>query len=283
MAYNISSFVDDLIPAHISNDYPELIDFIKVYALYLEKENNAGFYLNQLDTQRDIDLIDDKLLESLQREIGVAIPRNPQSDPRLFYKHLIEFYRSRGTPDSIKSFFRLIHDEDVEVYFPKDDILSPSDGRWTDISVEGYTNYSDAIVADPSSYIPVYTWTLTSGTSLIDFVDDNGISPKFNDEIVLVNGVLRTDVTEVISYNSSTVINENHLKFDTALVSGDVVKVYTRGYFTTKDGMPDELKYIQDSYFYQKFSYVLRTGTGVASWKDNFNRLVHPAGFVFLW
>jgi hypothetical protein len=45
--------------------------------------------------------------------------------------------------------------------------------------------------------------------------------------------------------------------------------------------MPDELKYLQDSYFYQKFSYVLRTGVKIEDWKDAFSRLVHPAGFIF--
>ena len=33
--YNISSYVDDLIPDHIETAYPDLVAFIKVYALYL--------------------------------------------------------------------------------------------------------------------------------------------------------------------------------------------------------------------------------------------------------
>ena len=55
--YNISSYVDDLIPDHIETAYPDLVAFIKVYALYLERENNSGFYLNSLDIQRDIDFV----------------------------------------------------------------------------------------------------------------------------------------------------------------------------------------------------------------------------------
>jgi len=61
MAFNVSSYIDDLVPEHINQDYPELIEFIKVYALYLERENKSAFYLNQIDHQRDIDLIEEHL------------------------------------------------------------------------------------------------------------------------------------------------------------------------------------------------------------------------------
>ena len=54
--YNISSYIDDLIPEHVQSLYPDLVSFIKIYALYLERSNKSGFYLNSLDIQRDIDL-----------------------------------------------------------------------------------------------------------------------------------------------------------------------------------------------------------------------------------
>jgi hypothetical protein len=273
--HNTQSFVDDIIPSHIRNDYPDLINFIKVYAAYLEDKNNAGFYLNQLDKQRDIATITEDLLESLQREIGVSIPRNIYSDPRLFYQHLIEFYRSRGTPNSITAFFKLVYLEDVEVYFPKDDMLSPSASGWQDLE--------SAITADPSSYVPAYTWTLTSSNAgdTIDFADDNSQIAKFEDDIIFVNDVLVTNYKELITYNSSTTTNEHSLKFDSALSAGDVIKAFVRGSFKTRDGMPSELKYIQDSYFYQKFSYVLKSGMDFKKWEKDFSRLVHPSGFIF--
>ncbi len=124
--YNISSYVNDLIPEHVATTYPDLIEFIKVYALYLERQNNSGFYLNALDIQRDIDHVEESLLTELQNEIGIAVPRDFATDPRTFYKHLIEFYRSRGTPESITSFFNLLFNDEVEIYFPKEDIFKPS-------------------------------------------------------------------------------------------------------------------------------------------------------------
>ena len=130
--YNISSYIDDLVPDHVETSYPDLVNFLKTYALYLERSNDSAFYLNALDIQRDIDYVEDHLLTELQNEIGVAVPRDFATDPRMFYKRLAEFYRSRGTPESIKSFFRMIYNDDVETYFPFVDLFEPSDGDWTD-------------------------------------------------------------------------------------------------------------------------------------------------------
>ena len=87
--YNISSYVDDLIPGHVQSSYPDLVQFIKVYALYLERQNNSAFYLNSLDIQRDIDYVEANLLTELQNEIGIAVPRDFAVDARTFYKRLI--------------------------------------------------------------------------------------------------------------------------------------------------------------------------------------------------
>jgi len=384
MAYNISSYVDDLIPKHISDNYGDLVEFIKVYALFLEstKENDgvSGFYLNQLDHQRDIDLIETELLEDLQREIGVAIPRDFTVDPRLFYKHLIEFYRSRGTPNSIQAFFRLMHNSDVEIYYPGDDIISPSASTWVEqvsdipsytwtlptLSVwqantftsHGADGFFNALAIEVLNYVTnqtptdqdVYDFALevlsnnllqadvdedgtvdigdsidilrevagqpaSSGTieqnlldiieaakadyvgsgkfssfvipidrRTIDVADDNGLLFKGDDDVITVNGVI-TNATEKVVYNSSTEVNDRHIVFDTQLANGDVVKAYTRGFWSEdnsqRNSMPNTAKYIQDSYFYQKFSYVLRQGVNNLDWQDNFRRLVHPAGFVY--
>jgi hypothetical protein len=275
MAINISSFIDDLVPAHINQDYPELIEFIKLYALYLEKVNKSAFYLNQIDHQRDIDLIEEHLLTELQNEIGAPIPRDFAADPRLFYKHLVEFYRSRGTPESIKAFFKLIYDDEVDIYFPRVDMLIPSDGKWFEQKAD--------IIANHTDYTPTYTWTLVAKTFIINMDSDQGFAPKFNDDIVFINDVYASngDYKETVYYDAGDNEMKYSLIFTNELAIGDVVKVYPKGLFTTVDGFLSDKKYIQDSYFYQKFSYVLKTGKNINDWKNAFTRLIHPAGFIF--
>ena len=42
--YNISSYIDELVPDHVEGSYPDLVAFLKTYALYLERENDSGFF-----------------------------------------------------------------------------------------------------------------------------------------------------------------------------------------------------------------------------------------------
>ena len=51
--------------------------------------------------------------------------------------------------------------------------------------------------------------------------------------------------------------------------------------FTTNKGFLSDDIYIQDSYFYQAFSYILKTGVDPSNWANGFNRLLHPAGFIY--
>ena len=62
--------------------------------------------------------------------------------------------------------------------------------------------------------------------------------------------------------------------------SGNFVD-YEPGIYTSNKGFLSDTIKIQDSYFYQQFSYVIRTGNNVDAWENPFNRLVHPAGFIF--
>ena len=272
--YNISSYIDDLIPEHIQSAYPDLVEFLKVYALYLERSNKSVFYLNALDIQRDIDFIEDSLLTELQNEIGIAVPRDFATNPRMFYKRLVEFYRSRGTPESITSFFRMIYDDEVETYFPFVDILNPSDGAWTDQVTD--------IIADKSKFTPSNTFTISGTPTVVSGNNDGGQAALFDDEVVFVNDVYKTPTTDYVEeVYSDSGVTKYRLTFTSALANNDIVTTYSKGLFTTNDGFLSDKKFLQDSYYYQKFSYVLRTGKNIADWKNAFTRLVHPAGFKF--
>ena len=276
--YNISSYIDDLVPDHVESSYPDLVNFLKTYALYLERSNESGFYLNSLDIQRDIDYVEEKLLTELQNEIGIAVPRDFATNPRTFYKHLIEFYRSRGTPESITSFFRVIYDDEVETYFPFVDLLVPSDGNWTDQAA--------AIQADRTAFTPTNTITISGTPTVVSGSNDNNNNIFLDDDVVFVNNDYKTpgtDYTEEVYSNvgfggDATLYR---LTFTSALSNGDVVRTYPKGLFTNNDGFLSDKKFIQDSYYYQKFSYVLKTGANIADWSNAFTRLIHPAGFKF--
>ena len=271
--YNISSYIDDLVPDHVETSFPDLVNFLKTYALYLERSNESAFYLNSLDIQRDIDYVEEKLLTELQNEIGIAVPRDFATNPRTFYKHLIEFYRSRGTPESITSFFRVIYDDEVETYFPFVDLLIPSDGNWTDQAA--------AIQADRTAFTPTNTITISGTPTEVTGNNDAGNAIFLDDDVVFVNNSFKTPGTDYTETVYSDTTTKYKLTFTTALANNDVVRTYPKGLFTNNDGFLSDKKFLQDSFYYQKFSYVLRTGSNIADWSNAFTRLIHPAGFKF--
>ena len=271
--YNISSYIDELVPDHVESSFPDLVNFLKTYALYLERTNKSGFYLNALDIQRDIDFVEDELLTELQNEIGIAIPRDFATNPRMFYKRLVEFYKSRGTPESITSFFRMIFDDDVETYFPFVDILNPSDGDWTDQTA--------AIIADRTVFTPANVITISGTPTVVSGNNDDNQPILLDDHVVFVNNSYQTPVTDYAEQVYSDTTTKYKLTFTSALSNGDVVRTYAKGLFTTANGFLSDKKFLQDSFYYQQFSYVLKTGKNIADWKNSFTRLVHPAGFKF--
>jgi hypothetical protein len=53
------------------------------------------------------------------------------------------------------------------------------------------------------------------------------------------------------------------------------------GYFLNLDGTFSALKYLQDSYYYQQFSYVIRSPESRERYANIVKNIVHPAGLIF--
>lgn len=52
------------------------------------------------------------------------------------------------------------------------------------------------------------------------------------------------------------------------------------GFFLNADGKLSDFKYLQDSFFYQKFSYVLIVSESIDFYRDVIKELLHPAGLI---
>ena len=131
LAPHIETLLSSFVPSHIRESYPELIEFVKAYLSYLEETNLSGYYQNTLQDQRDIRTQDSEFLRRIEKEIGLFVPRDYEADPILFYDKISEIWRSKGTDEGLKLFFRLFLDDPVQIRLPYEQVLIPSDGRWT--------------------------------------------------------------------------------------------------------------------------------------------------------
>jgi hypothetical protein len=124
----ISSLVEEQFPSFYKEEGEMFVAFIKAYFEWLEQENNIAEQSRNLMSYRDIDSTLIKFVENFQYKYLQGVPRQYTGDRRLLQKHIKEIYSSKGTSRGLELLFRLLFNEDINVYFPGDDVIKPSDG-----------------------------------------------------------------------------------------------------------------------------------------------------------
>ncbi|MDA8940834.1 hypothetical protein N9H34_01725 [bacterium] len=132
------------VPEFIRDDYTQFITFIEKYYEYMDSDGNpANLLLNK--NYSDIDDINDEELNKRALELAKEFPQLLQADRKTLLKKIKNIYESKGSVRSIKAYFKLIYDEEVDVYFPSKNILRASDGIWIQdnfvFATAGYDNF----------------------------------------------------------------------------------------------------------------------------------------------
>ena len=72
-------------------------------------------------------------------------------------------------------------------------------------------------------------------------------------------------------------------RVDTSTATSTVnAVVTTQGAYIGEDGFVSEnTMKIQDSLYYQDYSYVIKVGRSIAEWRDSYKKTLHPSGFYF--
>ena len=187
-----------LIPEYLRISGENMMQFLRAYYDYMnttiDETASVGTseYLGKpsseiasLNMYRDIDTTIDRYLDQIQKEVAASVPDVFTVERIKLFKKLIPWYVTKGSVDSIELFFRIVFSEDIELYYPKTDLLMPSSGNWN-----GY------------------------------------------------------------QYNG-------------------------------RNGFLSDIKKMRNAKYYQEYSYVIQIKKQTKLWKDTFNRLVHPAGFIF--
>jgi hypothetical protein len=128
----ISNFVQNQFPSFYHEEGETFILFMKAYYSWLEETGNPIHEARALLDYRDIDNTLEKFLEFFQKKYLYSIPFNIISNKRFLLKHILDVYRSKTNINCYKLLFRLIYNEDADVYIPGYDILKPSDGTWVE-------------------------------------------------------------------------------------------------------------------------------------------------------
>lgn len=146
---NPSIVVNYQAPEFIRSDYAKFITFLQKYYEYLEQDNKALDVIRNLDSYNDIDeQTDDNVLTTFYTLFLPDFPQVVRADKKFVLKNIVEFYNSKGSIDSVKSFFRILYGEEVEIYLPKVDVLKLDAGVWNKVFKIKIYNISSGTIDD---------------------------------------------------------------------------------------------------------------------------------------
>lgn len=219
MQFNIQNFVSTFIGSQFPSFYeeqgPNFILFMKAYYEWMESNiplvdtsNNLILTVDganttpplyaarQLFNYRDIDNTLEEFLDHFQKKYLYGIPFDIIINKRFLLKHIFDIYRSKGSIRCYKLLFKLIYNEDIDVYLPSYDMLKPSDGTW---NTPMYVEVSN--INNISNFIGKTIIGLSSGvTAIIEFY----ISESINGNIV--NVLYISNISPTVK---SFIVNEN--------------------------------------------------------------------------
>lgn len=126
----LSKIVDKQLPDFVRSEHPKFVTFIKKYYEWLETNSGVEKEIQNLRDGIDLDTANSFYLNELRKDLLPYFPENILADKRLFLKLVSNFYKSSGTQDSVKFLFRALYNDNIDIYYPKEDILKTSDGKW---------------------------------------------------------------------------------------------------------------------------------------------------------
>lgn len=375
--YKIKNLIKNQVPEFVKDQHPLFVDFVVAYYEWLSQ--NEGVFVKSIqenDPKKIVD-VDETMEDFLNSFVKTYLHEFPlqlifeekngtKLDVRKAIKNIKKFYNAKGTEKSYRFLFRILYDSEIEIYYPKKDILNLSGGKWVQKSfmrckkVDGINEYELAQnyiyqkedITDPySKYtaralvnkVKVFT---INNIKVVEFeienlegvfsvnsniyADINGSRRKYGKVSPILRNITIQDPGENYKrgdlVNFSLITNENSYGFkpkafvsrtiDFGNVDGKVKEiliedpgfnsniyeidsiigsivgasgfsgsainsaVYTeKGFYHENSEQISSNKYIQDSDYYQNYSYVIKTDRVLDEYKEILKRIVHPAGF----
>jgi len=127
---SIVPFIESQFDVLYRENSPLFVQFLTSYYSWMEQEGGITNLSRGFLDLRDVDRTTQDFLVLLKQKYVNGLRLDTVSDTRQLVKHAKDLYRAKGTIRALDLFFRLLYDEVISVYYPKDDLLIPSDGTW---------------------------------------------------------------------------------------------------------------------------------------------------------
>ena len=260
-----SVLVNEQLPDFVRDEGPRLQRFIEAYYEFMEQNGGMIDGAKNILAYQDIDTTTNAFLQYFREEIYKNVPDDALVDKKLLAKHIREMYNAKGSEKSYKFLFRILFNEDLEIRFPGEYVFKSSDGRWI---VEKYLRVT-GLSNDERTNLEgqVFIGQTSSAFGKIEKVN------LLNEGGILVSEVYLADV-------SGTFVLGETITSDVTSASGVIETALQEKpgrYDGTKGFLSSDQK-LHDSYYYQEFSYVIKSTQFLEKYKQTVMNLLHPAG-----
>lgn len=206
----ISNFIENQFPAFYNEDGENFILFLKAYYEWMESTGQPVKEARELLNYRDIDNTLESFLEHFQKKYLYGIPFSVIANKRFLLKHILDVYRSKGSIQGFKLLFKLLYNEDVEVYLPGRDILRVDDGTWKEPK---FLEISESVLS--SNLVGKTIQGLTSGATA---VVENYIREAHNENVLRY-----FYITNITPKGGAFALGETLVEFDADRTDVDLV------------------------------------------------------------
>ena len=218
--YKTSLLVNKQVPEFIRDEYPIFVSFLEAYYQFLEtkqgsEKNDLVSKSKDLRYITDVDTSIDDFEDSFFNTFASLVPHTTEVDKAFLIKNVLPLYLAKGNEKSFKLLFRMLFNDEVDIIFPKNNVLRPSDGKWTvDNVLKVQTNIRSVYTGDASN--TQFILAQVSGSSDIDVY--------VNDVLKVVNTdyEIRKETRKII-FNSAPAANSDikvyYNNFDIALLN----------------------------------------------------------------
>ena len=120
---NKSFQIKEQVPQYIRTEYPTFVTFLEKYYAFMDAN-----YKDPVNYTSDIDYTNEQFLDKWRGALVSDFPKLLSVDKSFFYKRAKDFYESKGSRRSIEAWFRVVFNENVDINYPYQYVLKPSDG-----------------------------------------------------------------------------------------------------------------------------------------------------------
>lgn len=266
----ITDLLEDQIPDYVQEYYPLFVIFITKYYQWLEQGGNPQEIVQNIQLNADIDTTASSLATKFVNTYAPNLPQTSALDRAVLVKNFRDFYRSKGSPKSFEFFFRAFFDDEINIFLPGDSLFRTSDGDWY---VEK-TLHVQAVTGDPKQ---LEHTTVRGSSSNATAIIEHAVNNFGYWDLTVQNRSLTG------TFLSSETIVGAVWNFDTE-VSSQIVVLNTQPVLIAagrQRGTRSQLsadQRIQDSVYWQNFSYVIRTRITRDRWFNAVLEQLHPSG-----